>query len=226
MAEQDGDISPHVRIRIDPERKREWLEYADENDLSLTDLIKTAVDNTISDTWVLESDVERSDMGEVDVDLDGVDDGIDEVLERLTAIESQLDGVTLQDTGDIETPDRNELIQLANRCHNHLPKVRDGDHLREISSRIVTPDGTEVPQLTGTAEDIARELGEDQERVRQALIFLEQEQHANISSVIQEGIRRWYEVDPSVGLDDPLEDARGEYSVEFETASEFEERGR
>jgi len=99
MAEQDGDISPHVRIRIDPERKREWLEYADENDLSLTDLIKTAVDNTISDTWVLESEVERSDVGEVDVDLDGVDDGIDEVLERLTAIESQLDRVTLQDTG-------------------------------------------------------------------------------------------------------------------------------
>jgi len=28
------DASPHVRIRIAPEKKLEWLEYADEHDLS------------------------------------------------------------------------------------------------------------------------------------------------------------------------------------------------
>lgn len=225
-AEDDlEDISPHIRIRIDPARKKRWLEYAHEYDLSLTDLIKEAVDNTISDTWVLASEGEAEEQSPmVDVDTSELEDGMQEILSRLNAFEIQLDDVTLSDAASQSTDylDRSELISLANRCHNQLPKAADGDQLIELTSQILLPEESEIPKLTGTAHDIAVVLGESEQHVRQALIFLEQEQNANISSIIHKGIRRWYEVDPNLELGDIIEGVGEEYSLEFKSGSEFQ----
>ena len=219
------DISPHVRIRIDPARKRDWLVYADEHDLSLTDLIKEAVDNTINDTWVLAGDAEPDEPNTVDVDTSKLENDLDEVLSRLNAFETQLDGVTLQEGADTSTEylDRSELIFLANRCHDQLPKAADGDQLRELSSQVFIPEETEVPQLTGVAHDIALALEESEQHVRQALIFLEREQNANISSIIHDGVRRWYEVDPTLDIADVVDDIEEKYPVEFKSGTEFGE---
>lgn len=218
------DISPHVRIRIDPSKKREWLIYAAENDLSLTDLIKDAVDNTISDTWVLAGEVETQETPDtVDVDTSGIEDGVQEIISRLEAFETQLDGVTLGEGGEAATDylNRGELLELGNRCHNQLPIVADGDQLIELTSQVVMPEGSVVPNLTGTAHDIAVVLGENEQHVRQALIFLEREQHTNISSIVHDGIRRWYEVDPTLDLDEVIEGVDQEYSLEFKSGSEY-----
>lgn len=223
-ADELDDISPHVRIRIDPSKKKQWLDYADEHGLSLTDLIKEAVDNTLNDTWVLAGEAEPEEPATVNVDTGKIEDDLQEVLSRLDAFETQLDGVTLQESGDHTTEylDRSDLISLANRCHDHLPKAADGDQLIELTSQVLVPEETEIPKLTGLAHDIAVVLEESEQHVRQALIFLEREQNANISSIIHDGVRRWYEVDPTLDIDEVLEGVDEGYPVEFESGTEFE----
>lgn len=218
------DISPHVRIRIDRRKKRDWIDYADENDLSLTDLIKESVDNTISGTWVLAEEVQNEDQS-VSIDTSQLEDGIESILDRLNAFETQLDDVTLKDApgNQEEYLTEGELLPLANRCHNRLPKAADGDQLIELTSQLLVPENSEIPQLSGTTRDIATALGESEHQVRQALIYLEREQNANISSIIHDGVRRWYEVDPLLDMEDVIEDVSDEYDVEFQTGTEFEQ---
>lgn len=217
------DISPHVRIRIKPEKKKQWLEYAEEHHQgNLTDLIKEAVDSTIDDVWVLKGDTEP----EVDIDLGGLDGDVGEILQRIQAIETQLDDISLQDTGgtanEEERLNREELISLADRCHDQLPLVADGDQLIEISSMVAGIEQADVSRLTGTASDIANAIDESEHRVRQALIFLEKQQNANISSIIYDGIRRWYEVNPRIEIDDVFNDLETDKPVEFESGTEFQ----
>lgn len=217
------DISPNIRIRITPEKKLKWLEYADENDLTLTDLIKEAVDNTIDDEWVLESQT-QTELEDVDLDLSALDTNFDEVVSRLESIETQLDDVTLSGTGVEEATeylDRQELISLSSRCVEKLPEVPDGESLIKLTSEMAGYDAAEVPTLTGAAPDIAKALDENEIHVRQALIFLEKEQHANVSSIIHEGIRRWYEVNPQIDLEAVVEDIETDESVKFDLGTEF-----
>lgn len=217
------DISPHIRIRIDPEKKLKWLQYADENNLSLTDLIKEAVDNTIDDEWVLESQ-RRSNLPDIDLELSTLDTNFDEVVSRLESIETQLDDVTLSGTGAedaTEYLERQELISHSSRCLEKLPKVPDGESLIELTSQMAGYDAEEVPTLTGTAPDVAKALGENEIHVRQALIFLEKEQHANVSSIVHDGIRRWYEVNPQLDLDEVIEEIETDLPLEFEPGTEF-----
>lgn len=219
------DVSPHVRIRINPAKKQRWLEYADEHDLSLTDLIKDAVDNTISDTWVLanETNSESPDLSNLDLDLGELDEDVQEVLSRLDSLQTQLDDITLAETGatNAEPLPRQQLLVLANQCHDKLPQVTDGEHLIEISSMISGIENSEVPMLTGTAYDIAEAIDESEHHVRQALMFLENEQNANVTSIIHEGVRRWYEVDARADTGDILDEIQTEHAVEFQTADDL-----
>lgn len=220
-----GDISPHVRIRIKPEKKQKWLQYADDQGLSLTDLIKDAVDSTIDDEWVLASQ-SQDESTDVDINLGAFDDNFADVLDHLESIESQLDEVALSGstgTDEADSLDRQELISLANKCHEKLPRVPDGDALVELTSRMTGYEQEEVPMLTGAAEDIAGAIDEPTPQVRKALIFLEQEQHANISSIIHKGIRRWYEVDPHIDLDEVIENVETDEDVEFQSGTEFKD---
>ena len=98
--EDFADISPHTCIRIAPRKKKEWLEYADENHHgNLTDLIKDAVDNTIENKWVLAN----KHQAESDIDTSELEDGVTEITDRLSVVEDKIKDLSLQSTGAAET---------------------------------------------------------------------------------------------------------------------------
>lgn len=225
MASDDGeleDISPHIRIRIDPRKKKQWLEYADEHHHgNLTDLIKDAVDNTIDDTWVLE---DKHQAG-TDIDTSGLEEGIAEVNDRLSVVEKQINDLSLQSNDDSKAGfSRDELIKLANNCHDLLPRLQSeiqfpslqqslsvslndipDEYEREAkSSNATNPLASIRAKITGRPEDLAEALNEPVHHVRQALIFLEQSETGSlIESTIDEGERRWFvrDIDASPDFD-------------------------
>lgn len=219
-----ADISPHVRIRVDPAKKKRWLEYADEHNLSLTDLIKEGVDNTINDTWVLAGETEAEERSStVDINTSELENGMEEVLGRLDVLQDQLDDVTVeQSDASAESIPRSQVVQIASQCLDHLPKVRDGDQLLEMYEEVLVPDESELPIMTGLASDIANAIDERESHVRQALIFLETQQHNNVASIIHNGLRRWYEVDPTMDFSDALENLQTDHDVEFRPGTEYE----
>ena len=222
------DISPHVRIRINQRKKRDWLEYADEHNLSLTDLIKDSVENTISDEWVVASEAEPDiDLGELDVG--GIDEDIEEVKSMLEAFETQLDNLTVENTSGDELLERSELLPLAERVQDKLPEVSDGDSLIELGKNVMQLHEHQIPWYTGRAIDIANAIDEPESHVRQALIWMESEQQvSNVASIIHDGERRWYEVNPRKTVDQALEQISEEElpddaELDFSTAGELED---
>jgi len=204
------DISPHIRIRIDP-RKKEWLEYADEHHHgNLTDLIKDAVDNTIDGNWVLEDKHQAN----TEIDTSGLEEGISEVNDRLSVVEKQLNDLSLQSNQESDiSASRDEILKLANKCHDLLPHLQSEIQFPTLSKSI-SVDLSNIPKkylqeddessdayseerirakVTGRAEDISNALEEPVSHVRQALIFLEQSETGSmIKSTIEEGERRWF----------------------------------
>lgn len=211
------DISPHIRIRIDPRKKKEWLEYADEHHHgNLTDLIKNAVDNTTDGKWVLEDKHQTS----TEIDTSGLEEGISEVNDRLSVVEKQINDLSLQSSEDSETSvSRNEILKLANRCHDLLPHLQSEIQFPSLRESL-SADLSNIPKeylqddnqssaahseerirakITGRAEDISTALEEPVSHVRQALIFLEQSETGSIiRSTIQDGERRWFVHDDSL----------------------------
>lgn len=227
--EEAEDVSPHVRIRVHPEQKREWLEYADNNNLSLTDLIKDSVENTISDEWVLASEAE-ADLDLSEIDFGDLEEDMEEVKSTLEAFKEHLDTLTVDGRDSEEFLNRGELLSLAERVQTNLPVVNDGDMLIEMCENVLHVQEDQVPWFTGRAIDIARTIGEPEGHVRQTLIWLESDQQvSNVSSIIHEGERRWYEVDPHKTVDEALEqledDLPDDAELEFSTAAEIENTG-
>lgn len=222
------DISPHVRIRVKPETKRKWLKYTDEHDLTLTDLITTSVNNTISDDWVLAD--KQDSTGSVEVDTSGLEAGVETLKDRLSAIETQLDDLSVGDASN-EDLDRMELITLANNVHDKLPVVADDTQLIEISQHVTGLDHQDRPQITGTAQDISAVLDEPEHQIRSALIYLEQQENTSIESTIHDGTRRWFERDPTLeDTEDVVENLETNLppgaTVDFESAAEFDDYER
>jgi len=229
------DISPHIRIRIDPRKKKEWLEYADEHHHgNLTDLIKDAVDNTIDDTWVLEEKHQAS----TEIDTSGLEEGISEVNDRLSVVEKQINDLSLQSNEDSEAGfSRDELVKLANNCHDLLPRLQSeiqfpplqrslSIDLNDIpdeyeqeakSSNATSPLGSIRAKITGRPEDLADALDEPVHHMRQALIFLEQSDTGLlVESAIDEGERRWFVRDPDASPDfDFLEEQGSDGTAEL-----------
>lgn len=229
------DISPHIRIRIDPRKKKEWLEYADENHHgNLTDLIKDAVDNTIEDKWVLAN----KHQAESDIDTSELEDGITEITDRLSVVEDKINDLSVQSTGGAETElSRDDLIQLANSCHDLLPRLQgeiqfppldqslaiELDDLPREYERKATSSSVENPtdfvraKATGRAEDVATALEEPVHKIRQALMYLEQSDTGMyVESTIDQGVQRWFVRDPNASPDfDFLEEQESDSAAEL-----------
>lgn len=209
------DISPHIRIRIDPQNKKDWIEYAEEHHHgNLTDLIKHAVENTISDTWVLE-DKHHS---ETEIDTSDLEEGMSEITGKLSVVERKLDDLSLQSGEEPESNlSRDELMKLALRCQDLLPRLQSeiqfppiqqgfSVQLQEVPSDFLQNDQSESSEqtlarirarITGRAEDLADALDKPTYQVRQALAFLEQtETGSPVESTIDDGERRWFIRDP------------------------------
>ena len=209
------DISPHIRIRIDPQKKKEWLEYAEKHHHgNLTGLIKHAVDNTIGDTWVLK---DKHHSG-TETDTSELEEGVTEITDRLSVVERKLDDLALHSSEESDSEfSRDELIKLANRCQDLLPRLQSeiqfpslrqgfSVQLREVPDDFLQDGPSKSSKntlarsrakITGRAEDLADALDKPSHQVRQALAFLEQtETGAVVESTIDEGERRWFIRDP------------------------------
>ena len=197
--DSNEEISPHIRLRIDRDVKREWLEHIEESaELeTLTDLIKDSVNRSISGEWEL---VNADTDTEIPTDLTDTLNGIDS---RLEVIETQLDETAL---GDADPSDQDlseqELMELARRCHDNLPVVQSGGHLRELTTHVDIQLPVDLQaKVSGTAQDISAYIDEPVHQVRKALIYLERQETASVESIIHEGTRRWFEKRPDVERD-------------------------
>lgn len=196
------EVSPHVRLRIEKELKREWLEFLDESNqyTTLTDLITTSVNNTINEKWVLVSDEEDASVP------NDLNDSIESISSRLEVIETQLDDATLgeSDPADQELSEQ-ELLDLARVCHDNLPVVQNGDHLRDLTTLYPVKLSVDMKaKVTGTAQDISAHINKPVGQVRNALIYLERQETGNVESIVHEGTRRWFEKDPTADRDPEL----------------------
>jgi hypothetical protein len=197
--DEPDDVSPHVHLKISPAKKRRWVEYADEHYRgNLSSLIEDAVDNTLSGMWVLKSEsAEQEAEQKVNVDLSGLDEGLDHITTQLSAIQDQLDTVA---SGSSVEPgrrlEREELVKLASKVHDSLPLVSGTHDLVDLKNAVVTLPTDERAKLSGTIDDLAAHLDRDPIEVWQACLFLENDEHNNVYSIVDEGDRRWYELKP------------------------------
>lgn len=213
-AEVETDENAKIGFRLTPQKKRHWQEYLNEESpqSTLTDLIKTSVDNAIDGKWVLADKHEAT--GDVPSDLA---DSLDNISDRLSVIEERLDDRELDRAPDVDISlDEQELRRLAYQAHDVLPIVQDEDHLKSLirhDSPALEPHIR--PSITGTAQDISTHIDAPEHEVRSALIYLEWQDTENIDSVIHDETRRWFEVDESVDRGPPS-------SLEIEAAAEVE----
>ena len=95
--DSEEDVSPHVRLRIDPEQKKKWLDFIEDSDsyTTLTDLIKTSVTNTIDNKWMLANEDREESVP------NNLSDSIEEIDSRLDAIETALLKSSKSDTNAV-----------------------------------------------------------------------------------------------------------------------------
>lgn len=219
--DDDDDVSPHVHLTIEKSKKREWLEYAEENHRGvLSDLVITAVDNEVKDKWVLASEVDES--HEIEVDFSGMSEDIDDVKSRLKSLQDQIDNLAAGErSGD--SLDETDLRGLANRIRDHLPEAPNEWGFRNLYDAEQTVPAPERVRLTGTVGDIADYLDEERHDVWDALLLLENKDD-HVKSIIDEGTRRWYIHNPRIEIEgvDVSEEEISE-DVEFTKGSMIDE---
>lgn len=161
-SESDDDETTTIQIRLSSDKKQKWIEYlnSDSPHGTLTDLIKTSVDNRIDSKWVLK-DKQDGDAGDVPENLGNA---LDNVTERLAAIENRPDERELshdpEDSDD--TLEEHELRRLAYQVYDKLPVVNDADHLKSLVRHdSPTLDVQTRPSITGTAQDSSAGTGCD-----------------------------------------------------------------
>ena len=203
-SESTGDENTSITFRLSSEKKK-WIKYlnSDSPHSTLTDLIKTSVDNRVGSKWVLADKLDDSDTADVPEDLD---DSLKMITERLTAIEDRLDDQELAGVlDDVDNElEEHEIRHLAIQVHGRLPVVADADHLKSLVKHdSPTLDPQVRASITGTAQDISAVIDVPEPDVRTALIFLERQESAAIKSLIHDGTRRWYEINPKVDQDPP-----------------------
>lgn len=195
-SESTNEERTSITFRLSSEKKQKWIDYleSDSPHGTLTDLIKTSVDNRIGSKWVLVDDYEDSETADIPEDLD---QSLDSITERLTAIETRLDEQEIAGTSNNVDNDLedHEVRDLAIQAHSYLPVVANASHLRSLTQyEGPTLNPRERASITGTAQDISSVLDAPEDNVRTALIYLERQESAAVESIVHDGTRRWYEV--------------------------------
>jgi|APHM01.1.fsa_nt_gi hypothetical protein len=194
-----------ITFRLSSEKKQKWISYlsSDSPHSTLTDLIKTSVDNRIDSKWVLVDENEDADTSNMP---DELDDSLESITQRLTAIETRLDKKEIAgspDDGKNDLEDH-EVQTLAIRIHDRLPVVADADHLKSLTEYDVPTLNPDIrASITGTAQDISAVMDRPEHHIRTALIFLERQESTAVESIIHNDTRRWYEADPRVDREPP-----------------------
>jgi hypothetical protein len=200
MADAEDEEAPYVRLRVSPEQKRRWREYAEEHHYgTISGLIREAVENTIDDEWILQSDSS--------VSVDQGDLGIDEIKDNMETLNAKIDNLITHGMGtEDDKLSHDDLVELSTKCEEQLPVVRDEEHLRAILEF-----KSDYPRLTdrekyGTVDGIASYFDKDKTEVWQALQYLENVGSARVRSVVHMSARHWYIKDPDAEMRSDIED--------------------
>jgi len=121
--------------------------------------------------------------------------------------------------GDSEDEEltKNELMKLGMRVQDVLVSVPSEEAMRNLKIEPGMTTANERVKISGYPEDIADYLDRDEYHVRKALIWLEAEQTAQVHSFIQEGRRRFFQLNPQ------LEDI--EYGSDWEPPEDWDPFG-
>ncbi|MFU1780564.1 hypothetical protein ACM16X_04190 [Haloarcula japonica] len=199
MADAEEEEAPYVRVRRSPEQKRRWREYAEEHHHgTISGLVREAVENTISDEWMLRS--------ESSVSIDRDDLGIDELREEMETVNSKIDDLIVHGLGaEDDELSHDELVELSAKCEDRLPKVRDEGHLEAILELARDHRDPLDVEKYGTVGEVADYLGVDKHEAWQALEYLESVGSARVRSVVIESVRHWYIRDPDTEMREGVE---------------------
>jgi hypothetical protein len=198
--ESENEVSPHVHVKIGRDKKRKWLEYANEHYRgNLSTLVVDSVDKTLAKYWVLKDEEELEDEPRVEVDLSAVNEDMAELKEQTSTILGKIDGLV---SGEVDGEGlreigENELIQIANEIHDVIPLVSDVQDLDTLTVPVQPQNPKGQAKLTGKAGDISSAIGTHIYHVREAAIYLEQKDR-NVHSILDEGERRWFILDKSI----------------------------
>jgi len=185
-----------LNVRVTPSKKQEWKEELDEGQ-TLSSLVRTAVDNELSDDYVPRETVDEiiGSTDQADVDLSAVMARFDNLQQTVEALEGKFDTLSASDASvegeDVEDLAVDLLPRLPSYPHDIPEQVlrdaggTDNLDVREYIESIVKTsrkDG-EIQTIDGTAQKIAREMREPTPTVRQALCYLESDTTENVGSV-------------------------------------------
>lgn len=204
----DVDNNDYIQIQISASTKEKWREYAEnQHHGTLTGLIKDAVNNTISDDWVLRSE------GDVEIDAESL--GISDIEEKIDVINDKLDRVLISDIDDaleedIDDQERRDveetdIIEMAAQTQDILPRCRDEDQLhrlvkasrhRDTDVRALVDNDDRWPTL-GSINEIANELDVSRAAAWSAVEKVEGGSR-QVRSVVIDGEQRFFIRDPSV----------------------------
>jgi predicted DNA-binding protein len=120
------DEAPYIRVRLPPEQKQRWREYAEEHHHeTISGLVRDAVENTIDDEWVLQSESSRN------IDMDEL--GLDELKGKIETVNSKIDELIVHGLGvEDDQLSQDELVELSAKCEDRLPEVRGEEHLKGL----------------------------------------------------------------------------------------------
>jgi hypothetical protein len=200
MADTEEEEAPYVRIRVSPEQKRRWREFAEEHHYgTISGLVPEVVESAIDDEWVLQSDSS--------VSVEQADLGIGEIKEETETLKPKIDDLITHGMGtEDDQLSHNELVELSTKCEDRLPAVRDEEHRKTILYLMKyhhDPMDVEKYETVGTIADY---FGKDKHEVWQALEYLESVGSARVHSVVIESVRHWYVKDPDAEMRSRVED--------------------
>lgn len=198
MADAEEE-APYVRVRISPDQKRRWREYAEEHHHgTISGLVREAVENTISDEWVLRS--------ETSVSVDRDDLGINELIEEMEIVNSKIDELVVHGLGaEDDELSHDELVELSAKCEDALPKARGEEHFEAVLELARDYPNLIDVKTYGTVEEVSDYMRLDKHEAWQALEYLESVGSARVQSVVIDSVRHWYIRDPNVEMDEEVE---------------------
>lgn len=192
MSDKEELPSEHTSLTVDPKVKKTWIDTVNDSSneyQSLSHLIKVAVNHELDDNYGF---VENKQNQEVNVDLSGVEERLDTLQNQINRIEADIDYSVSSFTEEPLDRNSDEFYRIAGQVQDNLPLVSGTSELADTEAEVSLPIN-ERAKLTGTVEDIAAAIDEDEVVVRDAAQYL-CEQYDRINSIVDGTERRFYEL--------------------------------
>ena len=154
-----------VNAQLSTDQKARWEQYAEDQQRSLSQLIRLAVEKEISS----ENRNRLDSTDELTTHLSQLTEDIQRVEKKLTKIDRRLGSV------EQEVKENPEVTALANEVFGVLPETEDEIMEALYQEQQGEPIPPERRARSGRIEDIAQALDEKEHRVQDALARLQQD---------------------------------------------------